>query len=142
MLYHVMYSSQASGHMSAADLELILDDARTGNAGRGITGVLVYADGVFLQILEGEESVVRELMASIEGDSRHEAVKVFQGSPIEERAFASWHMAYLAPSEAELAQWMGLEGTATIDQLLDHVRDNEPRLPRVMVSIVEALARA
>ena len=44
-------------YVETLDLELILADAREGNAARAVTGVLVYSDGVFLQILEGEEAV-------------------------------------------------------------------------------------
>ena len=58
MTYQMMYSSKAVQPMSTQDLRGILDDAREGNVARGVTGVLVYADGVFLQILEGEEDTV------------------------------------------------------------------------------------
>ena len=140
MLQRVIYSSGAVEQMSADDLAVILRDAREGNAAKGITGVLVYADGTFLQILEGEASVVRTLVANIEHDSRHQDMKVFYQAEASARTFASWHMAYLAPTDQELATWMGHEGTATINQLLEHVHENEAHLPHVLVSIVDALS--
>ena len=58
MTYQIMDSSQASEPMTAVALETILADARTGNAARNVTGALIYVDGVFLQILEGDKAVV------------------------------------------------------------------------------------
>ena len=58
MPYQIMYSSQASAPMTVAGLEQILADARTGNQARDVTGALVYVDGVFFQILEGEKDVL------------------------------------------------------------------------------------
>ena len=140
MPYQLMYSSRAVERMTAASLEQILDDAREGNKARGVTGVLIYADGVFMQILEGDEGVVREVMASIERDSRHDAVKVFHESSVEKRAFGSWSMAYLTPSGEEMARWAGLEGTQSIERVLAHVHADPSRVPAVLLSIVDALA--
>jgi hypothetical protein len=54
MPYQIMYSSQATKPMTVAALEEILADARAGNEERNVTGALVYVDGVFFQIIEGE----------------------------------------------------------------------------------------
>ncbi len=140
MPYQLMYSSAASQPMGAADLEQILVDAREGNARRGITGVLVYADGVFVQILEGEQAAVRSVMERIARDDRHRRVKVFQQREVEARAFGEWSMAYLAPDRAALAAWAGLEAAASIERVLEHVHRDADRVPRVMLSILEALA--
>lgn len=140
MLHQVIYSSKAAEPMSAASLQKILDDARTGNEARDITGALVYADGVFLQILEGEKGIVRYVMENIERDTRHHSVKIFFEADVEARAFESFRMAYLTPSTEEMSDWAGLEGTATIDSILAHVHQDMDRMPRILVSIVEALA--
>ena len=66
MTYQLIYSSQATVPMSVAELEEILVDARAGNEKRNITGALVYIDGIFLQVLEGERETVLSLMRSIE----------------------------------------------------------------------------
>ena len=140
MPYQMIYSSKATEPMSAADLEAILDDARAGNEARDVTGALVYADGLFVQIIEGEEGVVGELMASIARDTRHERVKVFHQGEVPVRAFESWRMAYLAPSAQEMAAWAGLPGTETIDGLLARVHRDPRLVPRILLSIVGALA--
>jgi len=140
MPYQIMYSSQATESMAANGLEQILADARTGNEARGITGALVYVDGVFFQILEGEKDVVRNLMASIAHDSRHHSVKVFYEAEVETRVFHSWSMAYLNPTAEQMSAWAGLRGTDTIDELLADVHRDPHRVPKILVSVLKALA--
>ncbi len=141
MPYQIMYSSQATAPMTVQGLEQILADARAGNQARDVTGALVYVDGVFFQILEGEEAVVRKLMASIAADSRHHAVKVFYEAEVDARAFGSWSMAYLSPTPGQMSSWAGLPGTASIENLLADVTRDPGRAPRLLVSVLEALAR-
>jgi hypothetical protein len=126
--------------MNSADLEQILVDARTGNEARDVTGVLIYVDGVFLQILEGERETLESLVASIHDDVRHASMKVFHGAEITQRAFDDWRMAYLTPDVSEMSRWAGLEGTGSIDELLEHVQRDVQKVPRILVSIVEAIA--
>ena len=127
--------------MTATDLESILADARAGNQARDVTGALVYVDGVFFQILEGDEAVVRNLMASIASDTRHQSVKVFYEANVDVRAFESWSMAYLAPTGEEMSTWAGLPATATIEEVLADVNRDPDRAPRILINILTALAR-
>ena len=56
MPHQIMYSSQATKPMTVTGLEEILADARAGNEARNVTGALVYVDGVFFQIIEGDKA--------------------------------------------------------------------------------------
>jgi hypothetical protein len=140
MPYQMIYSSRATESMTAVALAEILSDAHSGNEARDVTGALVYCDGVFLQILEGEEDVVRSLAQSIASDSRHDSFKMFHEAPVETRVFEYWRMAYVTPSPGEMAIWAGLEGTETIDELMAQIHRDVHRVPRILVSIVAALA--
>lgn len=139
MLYQTIYSSQATQPMSEQDLESILNDARTGNESRDVTGVLVFRDGVFLQVLEGERQTVEDLLKSIESDSRHRDVTIFHQMEVSGRTFGSWQMAYVCPDPEELSKWVSHAGTATIESVADHMRNNKSHLPKILLSIVEAL---
>ena len=140
MLYQVIYSSKAAKAMSVADLRAILEDARAGNEKRQVTGALVYADGVFLQILEGPRQSVQSLMRSIAADTRHTHVKVFHEAGVDHRVFGAWTMAYLDASEEQLAQWLGLPGTASIQQMVDELVRDATRTSEVAGRILRALA--
>ena len=127
--------------MTATDLEKILTDARAGNEARNVTGVLVYVDGVFFQILEGDQAVVRNLMANIASDTRHQSIKVFYEAQVDVRAFESWSMAYLGPTAQEMSIWAGLPATATVEEVLAHVNCYPDRVPRTLITALKALVR-
>src|SRR5208283_4698336 len=110
------------------------------NQARGITGVLIFVDGVFFQILEGEKDVVIDLMESIQRDTRHSGVKVYRERETDERAFASWSMAYLSPSAEEVSRWAQLDGTTTIGSVLSSLESEPGRLPGMVINILKAIA--
>jgi hypothetical protein len=140
MTYQVAYSSRATEPMTAVGLEKILSDARAGNRARKVTGALIYVEGVFLQVLEGERDTVRAVMANIARDSRHGAVKVFHEAEVDAPTFGSWSMAYLSPTLEEMSTWAGLAGTATIDKLLLDVDRDPRRFPQILANILRTLA--
>lgn len=140
MTYQIVYSSQATGPMTAADLEQILVDARAGNEARNVTGALVFVDGVFLQILEGEEGVVRALMASIASDTRHDTVTVFHEAEVEAPTFGTWRMAYVSATPQDMSAWAGLPGAATVDALLQDIGRDPQRVPQILASILRHIA--
>jgi hypothetical protein len=139
MPYQIMYSSQATEPMAAPELEKILSDARAGNEARNVTGVLVYVDGVFFQILEGDQAVLRNLIANIARDTRHRSVKVFHEAQVDVRAFESWSMAYLAPTAQEISTWAGLPATATVEEVLAEVNRYPERVPRTLITALKVL---
>jgi hypothetical protein len=141
MPYHLAYSSQAATPMTLAGLEEILADARAGNESRNITGALIYADGIFFQILEGEQDAVRKLMASIARDTRHRSVQVCYEAEVAERVFESWRMAYVAATPQQLSAWAELPAAATVDDLLADINRDPSRVPLIMVNLIDALAQ-
>ena len=86
-LYEIIYVSVAPGDMAAAELSSLMDRAREHNARRGITGMLLYHNREFMQLLEGEEAEVKALYETICGDHRHQQVYKMWEGPIAERNF-------------------------------------------------------
>lgn len=140
MPYRLIYSSEATGDMSMPELEQMLAQSRARNTLRDVTGVLVYVDGVFLQILEGEREAVAALMEKIGQDSRHRKVKVFHEEETERRTFGSWRMAFVSPSAADMAEWAGLDGATTVEETLETLRNDPGRIPRVVFGLLEAVS--
>jgi hypothetical protein len=91
MLVRLLYCSRA-GDTSAGAVEAILREAREHNPATGITGILCYGDGVFLQCIEGGRMEVSELFASIQRDARHKDVALLHYEEILERRFPGWSM--------------------------------------------------
>ena len=126
--------------MQINDLEEILEQARSKNAKRGITGALVYVDGVFLQILEGDAGVVLGLMAKITRDVRHETVTVLKQGEIPAAIFNDWNMAYVGATAEQVARWAGLSGTTAIPDVLIDMRNDPVKATQVAQSILSVLA--
>lgn len=94
-LYQVVYISMVSGdEPTRAELQSLLAPSVRRNRALGITGMLLYAHGGFMQLLEGEEQAVKPLFDRIRRDDRHRRVTVLVQGPVAERTFADWAMAY------------------------------------------------
>ena len=140
MTYQIIYSSESSTPMQMDELEELLEHARGSNAKRGITGALVYVDGVFLQILEGDAETVQNLMAKISRDVRHETVTVLKKGEISSTTFRDWSMAYVSATSEQIAHWVGLSGTTTVPEILCDMRQDPRRATQVAESLLAVLA--
>ena len=76
MLFHLIYVSTAVVPMTEGDLVKLLKQSRSRNEQNRITGMLLYKNGHFMQVLEGEEASVMEIFHNIEKDPRHKSVDV------------------------------------------------------------------
>jgi hypothetical protein len=93
-MFFLVYLSAAVTWFSAKELREMLATCRVNNERDGITGMLLYKDGNFMQVLEGEESKVRTLLQRITGDLRHRGLVVIDSGPTAAREFGAWSMAF------------------------------------------------
>ena len=91
MLVRLLYASRAVDRSDAA-IEAILTQSRHFNPTSGITGILCYGGGIFLQAIEGGRSPVSELYGHIQQDKRHKDVILLHYEEITERRFGGWTM--------------------------------------------------
>ncbi len=140
MTHQIVYSSASSEKMPKSKLYQILRQARLGNAKRGVTGILVFADNTFFQVLEGQEDVVRSLMQKITPDKRHRDVKIIFEGQVAAPAFSSWEMAYVSTNAQEMAAWAGLRSTTTLDDTLDHLRSTPSHVPDILLKLIGAIS--
>jgi FAD-dependent sensor of blue light len=91
MLVRLLYASRVVDP-SVAVIEDILAQSRQHNAACGITGILCYGGGVFLQAIEGGRSAVNALYGHILRDPRHRDVELLHFEEIVERRFGGWTM--------------------------------------------------
>jgi hypothetical protein len=108
-LVHCIYcSASAKPNFSPTELDTLLEECRRNNAKLGITGMLLYRDGSFFQVLEGDRTVVETLFEKIAADKRHKQTKKIILEPIVERDFAAWTMGY--PRRISLRELEGIPG--------------------------------
>ena len=106
-LYQLVYTSTATKPFSKAELVELLKGSVRRNTRAGITGLLLYQDGTFIQALEGEKEVLTDLFEKISHDRRHHhIIRLIQG-PIEERNFPDSAMSFRDLNSPELRQLPG-----------------------------------
>jgi hypothetical protein len=90
----LVYASAATRPFSPDDLEVLLEKSRARNRFYDVTGILLYHNGSFLQVLEGPELGVGTIFASIERDPRHRHSKVLVRQSLERPEFGDWAMSF------------------------------------------------
>jgi hypothetical protein len=91
MLVRLLYASRAIDPSCSA-IDDILSQSRQFNPGSGITGILCYGGGIFLQAIEGGRMAVSDLYGHIQRDPRHKDVVLLHYEEISERRFGGWTM--------------------------------------------------
>ena len=92
MLVRLLYVSRAVDPEDTKAIQSILDSARDHNLSNGITGILCYGGGIYLQAIEGGRLQVNELSGHIVRDDRHKDVALLHYEEITERRFSGWTM--------------------------------------------------
>jgi hypothetical protein len=130
-LLSLVYASRAVVGFGLDDLDELLAHSRRANAVAGVTGLLLFKDHRFLQLLEGPATAVREKMAFIAEDPRHEHVTVLLEEDVPTRQFPEWTMGYAAEDTLQRAE---VPGHRTTFDDIDFIPDDHrlgPNLPEL-----------
>lgn len=93
MLVRLLYVSRLADCAAPQEvIDGILADSRAHNPSTGITGILCFGAGIFLQAIEGGRNQVSELYNHISRDVRHKDVVLLHYEEITERRFGGWTM--------------------------------------------------
>jgi hypothetical protein len=132
----LLYVSSTSRDIDPGTLDDILAASRANNVLLGVTGLLIYIDGGFLQILEGDERAVRELYMRICTDRRHWETRVLLDREVSSRAFIGWSMGFERPSadDPETSGMLGVTREAILGRL-------SPEAGRVIAVMLETFYR-
>jgi hypothetical protein len=106
-LFQIVYTSTVTELFSSTELKELLEGSVQRNTRAGITGLLLYNDGTFMQTLEGEAPVVIALFAKISRDPRHHHVIPLIHEPIKQRDFSDSAMAFRDLNAPELRKLPG-----------------------------------
>lgn len=92
MLSQLVYVSNRKPNCTQEEIDKIVESCKKNNPGLNITGVLLYSDTKFIQLVEGEANTITALYDKIKKDVRHSNPIMISYNAIKERAFPSWHM--------------------------------------------------
>jgi hypothetical protein len=135
------YISTPTRPMSSDDLMNILNNSRLNNASTGVSGMLLYTGSEFIQILEGEDKVIEDLLETIKHDPRHRDFRIIEKKKISHREYAEWTMGFKRIDKddlrdvPELNKFFDTDLSGSIDtsklnlinNLLNHFRNEEKR---------------
>ncbi len=93
-MFHLLYTSKAVNPFKDDELQKLLELARFKNSQKTITGMLLYCNSHFIQLLEGDENDLSELFEIISSDDRHTDVKKVLEGNVEKPQFPDWSMGY------------------------------------------------
>jgi hypothetical protein len=105
VIVSLTYMSTASTPFDSTQIAALLQQSRENNERRGLTGMLLFKNGRFMQVLEGAEKDVRERYAVIAADSRHTDLKTLVDESIDRRRF----MGVPDPIDADLREAPGYD---------------------------------
>lgn len=106
-LAHLVYASAETTTLVREELVGILEHSRVANRARDITGILLYAEGSFFQVLEGDADAVDETFARIAHDPRHADIVIIVREPIHHRSFPDWSMGFASLTAEEVTEIVG-----------------------------------
>ncbi len=141
-LKRIIYTSRVYKDGNEHLMQSILETARRKNAAADITGMLLFGDGTFIQVLEGPRTAVDELLAVISADPRHTDVELLYDEMIDERAFSDWSMAYRVLTEERLERFGGQLGFEDREDLIAFLRNDDHFVKRFLAECVKDIAEA
>lgn len=119
------YVSRAAQTMTQESLLSLLQQCLANNEASGVTGMLLYGNDTFLQVLEGEEAALDPVVEKIRKDPRHSKIHFLYRKPIEHRQYADWSMGFKRVSEQGLNPVGGLSAFGAKDFNFDYLIEHE-----------------
>jgi viroplasmin and RNaseH domain-containing protein len=106
-LIHIVYVSFSKKSLSEEEILKLLTEVRAKNKAQDVTGLLLYNNEAFIQVIEGQKNTINKLFEIIKKDTRHENVVKLLEEPVESRAFPDWSMGFQKITQKETSEIRG-----------------------------------
>ena len=100
-LRQLIYISRATRVLTDEEAEALVNRAASNNRKQGITGALLYLQGAFIQVLEGEADAISGLLDRLKRDTRHRDLRLLQDVEVQDRQFKNWSMGMVQTPTAD-----------------------------------------
>jgi hypothetical protein len=114
-MYHLIYISTAVKLLTEEELRGILIASRKKNTAKNITGLLLYSEGVFIELLEGDKMEVILAYKKIEIDRGHKNLIILSTGEDQDRIFSDWCMGYTTDNKPSVQKMTGYVNPSTLD---------------------------
>ncbi|MFD2726853.1 BLUF domain-containing protein [Hyunsoonleella rubra] len=129
MLKTICYISDSYGSHSYEDLKMLYEKAKKNNQKNEITGVLIYNNGNFLQVLEGHPERVDATYSRIELDYRHQNIFKVININIEQRIFEDYNFGFTIIDD--------FKEFSELNQYLEWLKNAENKVANKVITVVE-----
>lgn len=141
-MQQLIYISTATINFRRPQLISLLMEARSRNARLGITGMLLFCEGNFIQVLEGSKEAVQEVFSSILEDTRHTGIIVINETEVPQRSFADWTMGFENPGIDSISSLPGYEDITSENFRQKLEQANENYVMQVLASFEDIALKA
>ncbi len=134
MLSQIVYVSTRNKNCTDVEIQNILASCQKNNPLLDITGILLYSDTKFIQMVEGEYQVISGLYDKIKLDHRHDQVRMIATSPIKQKSFPSWHMGSkkISESPVDFNTPITSQEKAVFNNILNGVEDDSKKVLNIL----------
>lgn len=129
-LIELSYVSQSANDMGILGLMNLLEDAVHKNKRNGITGVLLYDNRIFGQIIEGYPQHVELIWKAISADPHHKELQVLDINPLQKRRFTNWSMKFYGSEE--ISQY--------VPELKMGLKDGQANFPGEILTLMRSVS--
>lgn len=135
----LLYASHAVQKFSDDALIELLRKSRANNVRDGLTGMLLYRGGNFLQVLEGDPDMVARTYDRIDADPRHDGVTMLITETIAERRFGDWTMGFHNLDKVAEADMPGVSNFLTQRFDISQFQQSPQRIYSFLLSFKEMM---
>jgi len=135
-MFRVIFSSHAARAINQSEITALSLVCRRNNVPLALTGLLVFHENRFFQVIEGEEEPLTKVIGKIVRDPRHRGLQIIHNGPIEKRAFPTWRVGLHLPKDASRLP----SSTIGLTDLLPRDSDYRGRDPEVRDQVRRFLA--
>jgi hypothetical protein len=130
MLYAICYVSSEVNNLSEDDVHKILKQAKINNTINNITGILLYSEGNFFQVIEGDKLAITNLFEEIVNDNRHQnIIKIFEREVYQE-PFNGYESRFIAANTSI--------SNRNVDYFIKHIQFLDNNTRRVVIDMMQS----
>ncbi|WP_321309168.1 BLUF domain-containing protein [Marinifilum fragile] len=136
-LIHIVYVSFSRNQLSELELDELLSEIRPKNLATGITGLLLYNDEIFIQVIEGESDTIHDLYDRLQKDKRHTNIVKILEERIDQRSFPNWSMGYQKLSKEDSKDIPGFTDVMSSNDIRETLKQSSQAIVDLIVKFMK-----
>ncbi|RKE02634.1 BLUF domain-containing protein [Marinifilum flexuosum] len=136
-LIHIVYVSFSRNQLSELELDELLSEIRPKNLANGVTGLLLYNDEIFIQVIEGEKDKISTLYNRLQNDNRHTNIVKILEEDIDQRSFPEWSMGYQKLSKEDSKDLPGFTDVMSSDDIREALKQSSQAIVDLIVKFMK-----